>query len=231
MPPNSSGTPGCAGGGISPAGCCCAPGPANISSTLPNVLVIGDSVSRGYTPYLREGLRDVANVQHGPDNTEGGAADGSGYGQLCIDSFLRTPMHELTQWNVITFNFGLHDLDTPTEDYKARLANIADHLSAFSKGTGAAVLYFTTTMPGGSGEDPKGADAEHIAELNVAAAQIAEDRSFKVVDLHSTMKACGDACKSCQPHCNADGYKYLVDHAILPAVKAALPHDEAQKIV
>lgn len=231
MAPNSSDKPGCAGGGTCSTGCCCAPGPANISSALPNVLVIGDSVSAGYTPYLREGLRDVANVQHGPDNQGGGMADGSGYGQLCIDSFVRTPMHELPPWSVVAFNFGLHDLNTSTKDYKARLASIAANLSAVSTATGAAILCFTTTMPGGSGEDPEEAAAAHVAELNVAATQVAASRSITVVDLHATMKACGDACKACKPHCETEGYKYLVDHAILEAVRAALPHYKAQTIV
>ena len=45
-------------------------------TTLPNVLIIGDSVSDGYTSYVRSGLNTTANVGHGPDNSGGGCADG-----------------------------------------------------------------------------------------------------------------------------------------------------------
>jgi hypothetical protein len=40
--------------------------------------------------------------------------------------------------------------------------------------------------------------------------------------LYKTMHECGDACKDCKPHCPAAGYQYLVDHAIVPAIKKAL---------
>ena len=57
------------------AGCCCGPGPSIVSSTQPNVLIVGDSVSDGYIPYVQKALAAVANVQHGPDNAGGGCAD------------------------------------------------------------------------------------------------------------------------------------------------------------
>ena len=45
----------------------CKPGPPlPMSTTLKNVLVIGDSVSLGYTPSLTDLLGDVALVQHAP---------------------------------------------------------------------------------------------------------------------------------------------------------------------
>ena len=78
-------------------------GPSNISTVVPNVLVIGDSVSEGYTPFLRAALGASANVQHGPDNTGGGSADGSHYGELCTPYFIRTPLHTLPSWRVITY--------------------------------------------------------------------------------------------------------------------------------
>ena len=53
-PPHSANTTGCAGGGTFPGGCCCAPGPALVSKTIPNVLIIGDSVSAGYVLYAAQ---------------------------------------------------------------------------------------------------------------------------------------------------------------------------------
>jgi hypothetical protein len=76
---------------------------------MKNVLIIGDSVSAGYHAAVGAALASVANVQHGPDNAGGGNADGSFYGKLCVDYFVRTPLHTLPPWDVITYNFGLHD--------------------------------------------------------------------------------------------------------------------------
>jgi hypothetical protein len=246
-PPNSANTSGCAGGGVFPGGCCCAPGPSIISASLPNVLVIGDSISAGYIVPLQQNLSGVANVQHGPDNAGGGNADGVGYGALCIDYFLRTPMHQLPHWDVVTFNFGLHDLGDTNESYSAGLSHIADAIlnattttttvnndddgsdtnstanpGAQQKGA-QHVIYFQTTSPDGSGASGPG--EQRVLEMNALAATIMAARNIPVVDLYQTMTDCGDTCKDCQPHCSPAGYQYLVDHAITPAVRAALKLD------
>ncbi|MDR2115149.1 MAG: SGNH/GDSL hydrolase family protein [Planctomycetaceae bacterium] len=72
---------------------------------LPNVLVLGDSNTIGYVLKLRQLLKDKANVyfplkSNGtPDNCANTA-----YGLENIDRFLGT-----TKWDVIHFNWGLHD--------------------------------------------------------------------------------------------------------------------------
>ena len=46
---------------------CCAPGPLlNASSTLPNVMILGDSVSIGFTSHVVANLSKQAFVQHSP---------------------------------------------------------------------------------------------------------------------------------------------------------------------
>ncbi len=56
--------------------CVCKPGPPlAASTTLKNVLVIGDSVSLGYTPVVAALLEDVALVQHAPWGGDGGAEE------------------------------------------------------------------------------------------------------------------------------------------------------------
>ena len=63
---------GCASGGFGknaglPDGrCCCGMGPGVISTSLPNVLVIGDSVSDGYIPFVARALNGTANAQCAP---------------------------------------------------------------------------------------------------------------------------------------------------------------------
>src|SRR6187399_239096 len=64
------------------------------------VLVIGDSISIGYTPVVTTLLAGKADVKH----NEGNAAH-TGTGVAKLEEWLGTE-----KWKVITFNFGLHDL-------------------------------------------------------------------------------------------------------------------------
>ena len=87
----------CGGGGGAPA-------PAN--STQPQLLVIGDSISIGWSPVLFPMLPQYGS-QHIPSN--GGPAS-KGFG--CTAAWLGS-----VKWDVVLFNFGLHSLD------RHRLAN------------------------------------------------------------------------------------------------------------
>lgn len=201
-----------------------------ISTGEPNVLIVGDSVSAGYISHVKSRLLNV-NVQHGPDNAGGGNADGVGYGALCIPYFLRTPQHVLPPWDVITFNFGLHDGSDSNSTYFSGLSAIADKILSDAKASApqrngpAQIIYFLTTIPGGSGSvpgEPVSPDDKRVQELNEIASQIMSKRNITVVDLYKTMTECGEACKGCKPHCPPEGYEYLTEHAIVPAIKRAL---------
>ena len=67
---------------------------------LPRVLLIGDSISIGYTVPVRELLEGVTNV-HRPQTNCGPTTKGVDE----IDAWLGDG-----KWDVIHFNFGLHDL-------------------------------------------------------------------------------------------------------------------------
>src|SRR3546814_515097 len=64
------------------------------------VLIIGDSISIGYFPHVKESLEGVAEVVHNPGN-----AQHTGNGLRRLDSWLGK-----AQYDVITFNWGLWDL-------------------------------------------------------------------------------------------------------------------------
>jgi len=77
--------------------------------SLPNVLILGDSVSIGYTPEVRSLLSGKANVYR-PLSADGMGAENCGdttFGLANLDSWLAMAPH----WSVIHFNFGLHDLE------------------------------------------------------------------------------------------------------------------------
>jgi acyl-CoA thioesterase-1 len=67
---------------------------------LPRVLLIGDSISIGYTEPVRAELTNKANLHRIPEN---GAATIVGVKNL--ENWLSS-----SKWDVIHFNFGLHDL-------------------------------------------------------------------------------------------------------------------------
>ena len=83
---------------------------------LPRVLLIGDSVSRGYTQAVRKALAGKANVHRAPENC-GPTANGL----RKIDIWLADG-----KWDVIHFNFGIHDRNTPIPDYTARLEKLVE---------------------------------------------------------------------------------------------------------
>lgn len=77
---------------------------------LPRVLLVGDSISMGYTEPVRKLLEDKANVHRILEN--GGPTS---HGVENIDKWLGSG-----HWNVIHFNFGLHDLRRATTCWRAR---------------------------------------------------------------------------------------------------------------
>ncbi|MFP6883617.1 MAG: hypothetical protein VCA40_04240, partial [Roseibacillus sp.] len=64
---------------------------------LPRILLIGDSITFGYTLFVREALKGVANVHRIPTN--GGPTS---KGLEHIEAWLGT-----SKWDIIHFNWGL----------------------------------------------------------------------------------------------------------------------------
>ncbi|MCU0873628.1 MAG: SGNH/GDSL hydrolase family protein [Pirellulaceae bacterium] len=98
---------------------------------LPRVLLIGDSVSRGYTQAVRKALAGKANVHRAPANCGPTAS-----GLKNIDVWLGDG-----QWDVIHFNFGIHDRGTPLADYTQRLEQLIQRMQK----TGAKLIWASTT--------------------------------------------------------------------------------------
>jgi len=64
------------------------------------ILIIGDSVSIGYTPFVKEYLKEIADVLHNPGNAQH-TGNGLKNIELWIDNI---------DWDIIQFNWGLWDL-------------------------------------------------------------------------------------------------------------------------
>lgn len=72
----------------------------------PNVLILGDSISIGYYPYVKEVLLDRVDLSR-PMLPEGGFqnCEGTTNGLKKIDQWIGEK-----RWDIIHFNFGLHDI-------------------------------------------------------------------------------------------------------------------------
>jgi lysophospholipase L1-like esterase len=75
---------------------------------LPKVLILGDSISIGYTPLVKKNLADRAEVSRPNGNCQHTA-----YGLSQIDTWLGE-----TKWDVIHFNWGIWDTHMLTADGK-----------------------------------------------------------------------------------------------------------------
>jgi lysophospholipase L1-like esterase len=69
-------------------------------SDKPRILIIGDSISGGYTPYVQEYFKDKATVVRISENGKH-----AGYGLKRIKEYIGDE-----KWDIIHFNYGLHDL-------------------------------------------------------------------------------------------------------------------------
>ena len=164
--------------------------PKEDNPDLPNVLLIGDSISIGYTAYVRRELKDKADVYRIPTN-----ARNSAYGVEKLDEWLG---QESTQWDVIHFNWGLWDLcyrhpESKTqgnrdkikgtltetmEGYRTNLEKIVKRL----KRTDATLIWCTTTpVPEGEAGRKLGDDLNY----NKVAEQIMKASGIRINDLHS----------------------------------------------
>lgn len=73
-----------------------------------NILIIGDSISIGYTPFVQSSMVGLANVVHNPGN-----AQSTTNGLEKTDEWIGTK-----KWDVIQFNWGLWDLAYRTANKK-----------------------------------------------------------------------------------------------------------------
>lgn len=161
--------------------------------SLPRVLIIGDSISIGYTKPTQQLLHGKVDVQRIPSN-----AGHTGMGLARLSKWL-DPKHG--QWDVIHFNWGLWDLcyrnpaaknpghrdkvdgkltHTP-EQYGKNLEKIVAQLEA----TGATLVWASTTpVPEGEAGRKVGDDKIY----NAVAAKIMKAHGIPINDLNALMK-------------------------------------------
>lgn len=174
---------------------------------LPRVLLIGDSVSGGYTLATRASLAGKANVHKAPENC-GPTANGL----KKLDIWLGDG-----HWDVIHFNFGLHDSRTPVADYEKRLHEIVARL----KKSGATLIWASTTpRPADGKEGPVLVDA--VIERNDIAARVMRENDIVIDDLYTAvLPHLAEMQNPKDVHFNAKGYSFLGSQ-VAAAIEAVL---------
>jgi len=181
---------------------------------LPNVLIIGDSISIGYTVDVRKQLKGKADVFRIPSNGQA-----SEFGLKNLDKWLGT-----RKWDVIHFNWGLWDIAyrhpdsksqghrdkvngtitaTP-EQYRENMEKIVGELEE----TNAKLIWCATTPV------PEGEDGRKVGDeiaYNRIAAGIMEKHGIETNDLHAQalLKLPAIWEKKGDVHFTKEGYAHL----------------------
>lgn len=162
---------------------------------LPRVLLIGDSVSRGYTQAARKALAGKANVHRAPANCGPTAT-----GLKKLDVWLGDG-----NWDLIHFNFGIHDRKTPVADYEKRLEEIVKRL----KKTGAKLVWASSTpIPADWKEGPQIKTA--LEEKNAIASRVMNRNGVEIDDLFTFITPhLAETQNPKDVHFNGKGYDML----------------------
>lgn len=182
---------------------------------LPRVLLIGDSISMGYTLPTRGLLDGKANVHRIRMN--GGPTS---RGVASIEKWLGDG-----RWDVIHFNWGIHDLKyMPTgkrqvepADYKANLRTLVKRM----KQTGAKLIWATTT-PIPEGKLNPDRSFGNVQEYNAIAAKVMKENGIQINDLYVHMLPRFEELQRPQDlHYKPEGSQFLAEK-VAAAINKAL---------
>ena len=152
-----------------------------IDPTLPNVLLVGDSITRAYFPDVAKLLAGKANVYLFATSRASG--DPRLPGQL-HDYFSMQPI----TFSVIHFNNGMHGWAYADSAYTAALP---DMIAILRKDQPTSRLIWSSTTPVRA-DKPGGASNPRIDERNAGAAAIMKQAGIPIDDQHLLMSAHND---------------------------------------
>ncbi len=189
--------------------------PIEDQAGLPRVLLIGDSISIGYSLPVRELLKGKANVHRIPAN--GGPTSRT---LTSIDKWLGDK-----KWDVIHFNWGIHDLkimesgkrQVEPADYEKNLRTLV----AKFKATGAKLIWATTT-PIPDGELSPQRKFGQVSEYNAIAKKVMSENGVAIDDLNAAVTPrIAELQNPKDVHYKPEGYAVLA-RQVASSIEAAL---------
>jgi acyl-CoA thioesterase-1 len=207
------------------------PKPGSDNPKLPRVMIIGDSISVGYTDGVREELAGKANVYRVQGN-----AGPSSSGAQRVDEWIASGNGH---WDVIHFNFGLHDIklgtggkenrpfptadghQVPPDEYERNLRQIVAKL----KRTGATLIWCSTTpIPQGKLDPPRRPGDE--LTYNQIAQKVMIENGVAIDDLYAAALSRMPGIQlPANVHFTKDGSAVLAKY-VAASIKAALQSRE-----
>jgi hypothetical protein len=150
--------------------------PAHVDSKLPNVLLVGDSITRNYYPEVQRQLSPVANVYLMA--TSAAVGDPRLPRQLAEFS-----VAEAVSFKVVHFNNGMHGWTYSEEEYRAAFPSFLRALRAMAPG---ASFIWATTTPVKVDAVPGPTNARVDARNSIAQTYI-KDAGIPIDDQHDLM--------------------------------------------
>jgi lysophospholipase L1-like esterase len=145
-----------------------------------NMLVIGDSISLGYTSYLSIGNYQIEHAKANDGDDENSL--NTAYGLNRLEDWL----NQQPSWGLITFNFGIHDVkivdgnhNETLVKYEAQLSQIANTLLQHS----SRVVFITTVMIPANAYAGYSTPEEHT-KYREAALRVMDRFNIPVIDLY-----------------------------------------------
>ena len=135
----------------------------------PRVLLVGDSICRGYHGFVRDELGKKVNVTYWATSN---CVTDPGYLQM-LDMLL-----DREKFDLIIFNNGLHSLQTDRKAWSKAFGMALDYLAKRLPQTKVVVLNST----------PKKDGDKKVDEINALTLQEAKKRSLPLADIHALCK-------------------------------------------
>ncbi|MDP4291399.1 MAG: SGNH/GDSL hydrolase family protein [Bacteroidota bacterium] len=194
---------------------------AATGDSVKHVLIIGDSISIGYTPILQKSLSSVALIEHNPGN--GGSTV---RGKDNIEKWIGNK-----KWDIILFNFGLHDLvyKDDSNNYDVANGKVSVTLTEYRNNlkfivsklreTTAKLIFVNTTMVP---ENSVGRKIEDPARYNQVALEVMKGNNIEVIDLYtSSLIIHPQNSRPGNVHYSDKGYELLAE-PLIKSITAAL---------
>jgi hypothetical protein len=149
---------------------------------LPRVLILGDSISIGYTPRVRKLLDGKANVHRPKTNCRWSA-----FGNQKVDEWIGDQ-----KWDAIHFNFGLWDWYGWAQETKSTPESYAKSLDGIVrklKKSGARLIFAVTTPPcvGPEQKVKIVITDKRASQFNQAALRVMKKHGVQINDLYKTI--------------------------------------------
>ncbi|HEY3333487.1 MAG TPA: SGNH/GDSL hydrolase family protein [Capsulimonadaceae bacterium] len=142
-------------------------------TTLPRVLLIGDSITRQYYATVAQGLRGTASVSR--VSTSRSVGDPGLVDELA-------PTLKAYKWDIVHFNNGMHGWGYTEDEYKKAYPDVIAAIAKLAPGA-KIIIALTTPIVDGPDKSTANPRTDRVIARNAAASAFAASKNLPVDDL------------------------------------------------